>query len=257
MGEFQYKGFDLTDRVAIVTGSGTGIGKAIALGMAQAGADVVLMGRRIKPLKEVAKQIKTMGRKVICFSIDVRNLPKVRSCVNAVVREFGKIDILVNNAAVAIHEDLEDATEKTWNETIDINLKGTFFCAHAVGKVMIQQRKGKIINILSNCSFVAEAGIGIYCASKGGLLMITRCLATEWGKYGINVNGIGPAFILTPMNEPLLKDKHFVKWSSNRIPFHRMGKPDEMVGAAIYLASDAASFVNGAVVMVDGGFTAC
>ncbi len=257
MAEFQYKGFDLTSRVAMVTGSGTGIGKAIALGMAQAGADVILIGRRIKPLKDVAKQIQNMGRKAVYYSLDVRNLSKIRSCVNAVVRDFGGIDILVNNAAVAKHEDLKEATEKTWNETIDTNLKGAFFFAQAVGKVMIEQRKGKIINILSNCSFVAEAGIGIYCASKGGLLMITRCLATEWGKYGINVNGIGPAFILTPMNEPLLKDKHFVKWSSNRIPFHRMGKPDEMVGAAIYLASDAASFVNGAVLMVDGGFTAC
>jgi len=257
MSKFQYQGFDLTGRVAMVTGSGTGIGKAIALGLAEAGADVVLMGRRVKPLRDVAKQIQGKGRRAVCFPVDVRNLSQVRSCVNAVVRQLGRIDILVNNAAVAIHEELEHSTEKTWNETIDINLKGAFFCAHAVGKVMIKQRKGKIINILSNCSFVAEAGIGIYCASKGGLLMVTRCLATEWGKYGINVNGIGPAFILTPMNQPLLKDKHFVKWSSNRIPFHRMGKPDEMVGAAIYLASDAASFVNGAVLMVDGGFTAC
>ncbi len=257
MNRFQYRGFDLTDRVAIVTGGGTGIGKAVALGMAEAGADLVLMGRRLRPLNEVARQIRAKGREARCFAADVRDLPGVRRCVKAVVREFGKVDILVNNAAVAIHEPLEDATEKTWDQTMDINLKGAFFCAHAVGKVMIKQKKGKIINILSNCSFVAEAGIGIYCATKGGLLMLTRCLATEWGKYGINVNGIGPAFILTPMNEPLIKDKHFVQWSSNRIPFHRMGRPEELVGAAIYLASDAASFVNGAVLMVDGGFTAC
>ena len=257
MSKFQYRGFDLSDRVAIITGGGTGIGKAIALGMAEAGADLVLMGRRVKPLNEVAKETRGMGRKVICLPVDVRDVSNVRKCVKAVVKEFGKIDILVNNAAIAIHEPLEDATKKTWDQTMDVNLKGAFFCAHAVGKVMIQQKRGKIINILSNCSFVAEAGIGIYCAAKGGLLMITRCLATEWGKYGINVNGIGPAFIRTPMNEPLIEDKHFVEWSSNRIPFHRMGKPDEMVGAAIYLASDAASFVNGAVLMVDGGFTAC
>jgi 2-deoxy-D-gluconate 3-dehydrogenase len=189
--------------------------------------------------------------------VDIRKLAHVRNVVRQTVREFGKIDILVNNAAVAINQPMEKVTEKVWDETMDINLKGAFFCAQAVGKVMIEQKKGKIINILSNCSFVAEAGIGAYCATKGGLLMITRCLATEWGKYGINVNGIGPAFILTPMNEPLIQDKHFVEWSSNRIPFHRMGKPEEIVGAAIYLASDSASFVNGAVVMVDGGFTAC
>ena len=257
MSKFQYKGFDLSDRVAVITGGGTGIGKAIALGMAQAGANLVLTGRRLSPLNEVAKKARALGRKVLCFSVDIQDLSKMRGCVKAVVREFGKIDILVNNAAVAIHEPMENVTEKNWDRIMDTNLKGAFFCAQAVGKTMIRQKKGKIINILSNCSFVAEAGIGAYCASKGGLLMITRCLATEWGKYGIHVNGIGPAFILTPMNEPLIKDKHFVEWSSNRIPFHRMGSPEEMVGAAIYLASDAASFVNGAVIMVDGGFTAC
>lgn len=257
MSQFQYQGFDLTDQVAIITGGGTGIGKAIALGMAEAGANIVLLGRRERPLKKVATQVRALGRRALCFSVDVRDIPQVRQCVRLSVKEFGKIDILVNNAAVAIHEPLERATLKTWDETMDINLKGAFFCAHAVGQVMIKQKRGKIINILSNCSFVAEAGIGIYCASKGGLLMLTRCLATEWGKYGIHVNGIGPAFILTPMNEPLLKDKHFVEWSTNRIPFHRMGRPDELVGAAIYLASDASSFVNGAVLMVDGGYTAC
>lgn len=257
MSKFQYQGFDLTDRVAIVTGGGTGIGREIALGMAEAGANIILFGRRERPLGQVAKKIRALGREALCFSVDVRDVPQVRRCVRQSLKEFGKIDILVNNAAVAIHEPLERATLKTWNKTMDINLKGAFFCAHAVGQVMIKQKRGKIINILSNCSFVAEAGIGIYCASKGGLLMLTRCLATEWGKYGIHVNGIGPAFILTPMNEPLLKDKHFVEWSTNRIPFHRMGRPEEAVGAAIYLASDASSFVNGAVLMVDGGYTAC
>jgi NAD(P)-dependent dehydrogenase (short-subunit alcohol dehydrogenase family) len=257
MNTFQYKGFDLSDRVAVVTGGGTGIGKAIALGMAEAGADLVLLGRRTEPLQETAGEVKAMGRRAAFHSVDIGKIPEMRKCVDATVKEFGKIDILVNNAAVATGEPLEDVTEEVWDETMDINFKGAFFCAQAVGKYMIKQKKGKIINILSNCSFVAEAGIGAYCGSKGGLLMITRCLATEWAKYGINVNGIGPAFILTPINEPLLKNKHFVDWSTNRIPFHRMGMPEELVGAAIYLASDAASFVNGAVIMVDGGFTAC
>jgi len=249
--------FRLNGKVAIVTGGSVGLGAQMATALAEAGADVVIAARKKDRCIGLATKLGGLNIRALPVACDVSKAEDCQLLVDITIKELGRLDILVNNAAVAIHEDLEDATEKTWNETIDINLKGTFFCAHAVGKVMIQQRKGKIINILSNCSFVAEAGIGIYCASKGGLLMITRCLATEWGKYGINVNGIGPAFILTPMNEPLLKDKHFVKWSSNRIPFHRMGKPDEMVGAAIYLASDAASFVNGAVVMVDGGFTAC
>jgi 2-dehydro-3-deoxy-D-gluconate 5-dehydrogenase len=257
MSKFQFRGFDLSGQVALITGGGTGIGKAIALGMAQAGADLVLMGRRAKPLQETSEEAKAMGRKVVCYAADIRKISEIRNSVEGAIKEFGKIDILVNNAAVATGQKMEDVTEEAWDEIMDINFKGAFFCAQAVGNYMIKRKKGKIINILSNCSFVAEAGIGAYCGSKGGLLMITRCLATEWGKYGINVNGIGPAFILTPMNEPLLKDKHFVEWSTNRIPFHRMGEPNEIVGAAIYLASDAASFVNGAVIMVDGGFTAC
>ncbi len=253
MSRFQYRGFDLTDRVAVITGAGTGIGKAIALGMAEAGAHIVLFGRRGKPLNEVAKKVRALGREALCFSVDVRDVPQVRKCVRQSAKEFGKIDILVNNAAVAIHEPLERATLRTWDETMETNLKGAFFCAHAVGQVMIRQKRGKIINILSNCSFVAETGIGIYCASKGGLLMLTRCLATEWGKYGIHVNGIGPAFILTPMNEPLLKDKHFVEWSTNRIPFHRMGRPEEVADVIVWLCSQKASYVTGQVIHVNGG----
>lgn len=257
MSKFRYEGFDLSGRVTVITGSGNGIGKAIAFGMAQAGADLVLMDINEKPLQEVARDIQSMGVKALSYTVDIRNRSEVKRCVEDTVSRLGKIDILVNNAGVLIAQPMEDVTEEAWNTMMDVNLKGAFFCAQAVGRIMIKQGKGKIINILSNCSFVAEAGIGAYSASKGGLLMVTRCLATEWGKYGIHVNGIGPAFIRTSMNEPVLKDKHFVETSTKRITFHRMGEPDELVGAAIFLASDAASFVNGAVLMVDGGYTAC
>jgi len=253
----KYQGFDLTGKAIMVTGAGTGIGKAMAVGLSQAGADLVLIGRRAAPLKEVEKEILAQGVKALVLPGDISNLGFQAEAVSKTIKAFGKIDVLINNAAVLFKGPIEETTEEVWDTTIDINLKGNFFLALAVGKEMIKRKKGKIINILSNCSFVAEHGIGAYCISKGGLLMVTRCLATEWGPHGIQVNGIGPAFVRTPMNDPVLADPHFVEWSTNRIPLHRMGQPDELAGAAIYMASDAASFVNGAVLMVDGGFTAC
>lgn len=253
----KYQGFDLTGKSIIVTGAGTGIGKAIAKGLAQAGADVILIGRRLAPLKEMEKEVLYQGVRTLVLPGDISNTDFRAEAVSQTLKTFGKIDVLINNAAVLFKGPIEETTEEVWDQTIDINLKGNFFLALAVGKEMIKRKKGKIINILSNCSFVAEHGIGAYCISKGGLLMVTRCLATEWGPYGIQVNGIGPAFVRTPMNDPVLADPHFVEWSTNRIPLHRMGQPDELAGAAIYMASDAASFVNGAVLMVDGGFTAC
>ena len=252
-----YKGFDLTGRSAIITGAGTGIGKAIAIGLSQAGARVALIGRRLDPLQETEKEVSAAGGQSLVLQGDIADLNFHTQAVSQSLEAFGKIDVLMNNAAVLFKGPIEETTEEIWDTTIDINLKGNFFFGLAVGREMIKQKSGKIINILSNCSFVAEHGIGIYCISKGGLLMATRCLATEWGPYGIQVNGIGPAFVRTPMNDPVVADPHFVEWSTNRIPLHRMGDPEEMVGAAIYMASDASSFVNGAVLMVDGGFTAC
>ncbi|MBI5582376.1 MAG: SDR family oxidoreductase [Deltaproteobacteria bacterium] len=253
----KYQGFDLSGKTIIVTGAGTGIGKAMAVGLAQAGADLVLIGRRPEPLKEAQQEVLAQGVQGLALPGDIANLGFQMEAVAATIKAFGKIDVLINNAAVLFKGPIEETTEAVWDTTIDINLKGNFFMALAVGKEMIKRKKGKIINILSNCSFVAEHGIGAYCVSKGGLLLVTRCLATEWGPYGLQVNGIGPAFIRTPMNNPVLADPSFVEWSTNRIPLHRMGQPEEMVGAAIYLSSDSASFVNGAVLMVDGGFTAC
>lgn len=253
----QFEGFDLQGKTAIVTGAGTGIGKAVAFGLAQAGANIVLIGRRLDKLKETEKDISATDSRTLALSGDVADLGFHARVVSETLNRFEKIDILINNAAVLYKGPIEETTEDIWDATMNINLKGNFFLAIAVGREMMKRKKGKIINILSNCSFVAEHGIGAYCVSKGGLLMITRCLATEWGPHGIQVNGIGPAFVRTPMNDPVLADPHFVEWSVNRIPLHRMGGPDEMAGAAIFLASDASSFVNGAVIMVDGGFTAC
>lgn len=253
----KYSGFNLNGKAIIVTGAGTGIGRAMAVGLAQAGADIILIGRRPEPLVEAEQEVLAQGVKALVLPGDIADLQYQDRAVAETVKAFGKIDVLINNAAVLFKGPIEETTEEVWDTTIDINLKGNFFMALAVGKEMIKRKQGKIINILSNCSFVAEHGIGAYCVSKGGLLLVTRCLATEWGPYGIQVNGIGPAFVRTPMNNPVLADPSFVEWSTNRIPLHRMGQPEETVGAAIYLSSDSASFVNGAVLMVDGGFTAC
>jgi NAD(P)-dependent dehydrogenase (short-subunit alcohol dehydrogenase family) len=255
--KMKYQGFNLSEKAIIVTGAGTGIGRAIAVGLAQAGADLVLIGRRPEPLKEMEKEVLVQGVRTLVLPGDISNLDFQAEAVSQTLKTFGKIDVLINNAAVLFKGPIEGTTEEVWDATIGINLKGNFFFALAVGKEMIKRNKGKIINILSNCSFVAEHGIGAYCISKGGMLMATRCLATEWGPYGIQVNGIGPAFVRTPMNDPVLADPQFVEWSTNRIPLHRMGQPDEIAGAAIYLSSDSSSFVNGAVLMIDGGFTAC
>ncbi len=253
----KYQGFDLSGKSAIVTGAGTGIGKAIAIGMAQAGADMIINGRRLEPLEEVAAEIEAQGVKCLVVQGDISDLSFHGELVAKTMEAFGKIDILVNNAAVLFSGPIEDTTEEMWDTTMDINLKGNFFLATAVGKEMIKAGRGKVINLLSNCSFVAEHTIGTYCVAKGGLLMATRCMATEWGPHGIQVNGLGPAFVRTPMNNPDVIDDEFVQWSTNRIPLHRMGRSDEMAGAAIYLASDSASFTNGTVIMCDGGFTAC
>jgi NAD(P)-dependent dehydrogenase (short-subunit alcohol dehydrogenase family) len=252
-----YQGFDLSGRSCLVTGAGSGIGRAIAVGLAQAGADLVVNGRRPEPLEEVAGEIKDQGRGCVVVPGDVGELAFHGQLVAAALEAYGKIDVLVNNAAVLFSGPIEDTTEEMWDTTMGINLKGNFFLALAAGREMIKAGRGRIINLLSNCSFVAEHTIGTYCVAKGGLLMATRCLATEWGPYGLQVNGLAPAFVRTPMNNPTVIDDEFVQWSTNRIPLHRMGKPEEMVGAAVYLASDAASFTNGAVIMCDGGFTAC
>jgi 2-dehydro-3-deoxy-D-gluconate 5-dehydrogenase len=256
MSKFQYTGFDLSDRVAIVTGSASGIGKAIAVGLAQAGADLALVDVNKEGLTGTAEEIRKIGRKAVAYVVDITDLKAVQAGVDEIEKEFGRIDILMNNAGIVIKSDLKDVTEVEWDKLMNVNLKGAFFFAQTVGKAMMKRKSGKIINTLSNCAFVAEHLLGVYCATKGGLLMITKCLASEWAQYGINVNAIGPAFIKTPINDPLLKDQHFKDWSLNRIPFHRMGEAEEMVGAAVYLASDSSSFVNGAVLMVDGGFTA-
>jgi len=191
MEKFQIdNAFDLTGKVALITGGGTGIGKACALGMAEAGADIILIGRREKKLKDVFVQIGKIGRRVQYYIIDVRDILSFQKCIDEVVKKFGKIDILLNNAGVVIEKPMEDVDEKMWDEIMDINLKGAFFAAQTVGRAMIKQGYGKIINTLSNCSFVAENGVGVYCASnvndrpKGATHVRRNGATLKWQNWG-------------------------------------------------------------------------
>jgi gluconate 5-dehydrogenase len=229
--------FGLQGRIALVTGSSAGIGCALAIGMAEAGAEVIVNGRSADKVDAVAAQIKAAGGKAHGAIFDVTDGAEVRVQVARLEAEVGPIDILVNNAGIQRRMPLEDFSEE-------------------VARAMIPRRRGCIVNICSVQSELARAGIAPYTASKGAVKMLTKGMAADWGKHGIRVNGIGPGYFRTPLNRALVEDEKFSAWLTGRTPLGRWGEVDELVGAAIFLASDASSFVNGHVLYVDGGLTA-
>lgn len=248
--------FDLSGKVAIVTGGGRGIGYHIALALARHGADLVISSRTISELEKAADEISGVGRRVLTQEVDVRRIPEIERMVDEALRVFGRIDILVNNAGVNIPQWALDVTEEAWDAIIDTNLKGLFFCAQAVGRVMVRQRKGKIINVSSQAGSVGLLRRAAYCASKGGVNLLTKVLAIEWAQYNVNVNAVAPTFIETPLTVPMFEDEDFREYVLNNIPLKRIGKPDDVAGAVIYLASEASNLVTGHVLLVDGGWTA-
>jgi NAD(P)-dependent dehydrogenase (short-subunit alcohol dehydrogenase family) len=248
--------FDLSGKVAIVTGAGRGMGYHIALALAKYGADLVVCSRTVPELERVGNEIENLGRQVLIQQMDVREVPQIHATVRETVKTFDRIDILVNNAGINIPQWAVDVTEEAWENIFDINVKGLFFCAQAVGKVMIQQGKGKIINISSQSGSVGLLRRAAYCASKGGVNLLTKVLAVEWAKYNITVNAVAPTFIETPMTKPMFQDKDFNDYVLGNIPLGRVGKPEDVVGAVIYLASDASDLVTGHILLVDGGWTA-
>jgi NAD(P)-dependent dehydrogenase (short-subunit alcohol dehydrogenase family) len=248
--------FDLSGKVAIVTGAGRGMGYHIALALARYGADLVVCSRTLSELEKVAAEIETLGRRVLIQKMDVTNIPEIHSMVEAAMKTFGRIDLLVNNAGLNIPQWAEEVTEEAWDRVFDINLKGTFFCAQAVGKVMIQQKRGKIINISSQSGSVGLIMRSAYCASKGGLNLLTKVLALEWAKHNILVNAIAPTFLETPMTKPMLEKKEFRDYVMGNIPLGRLAKFEDVTGAVIYLASEASNMVTGHVLLIDGGWTA-
>lgn len=245
--------FDLTGRTALVTGSSQGLGLALARGLAQGGAAVVLNGRDEKKLAAAAETLRAEGARVSVAAFDVTD---GAACMNAVAKieaEFAPIDIVINNAGIQRRAPLAEMTEEQWRAVIDTNLTSAFLVARAVAPRMIARRAGKIINICSVMIEVSRPTIANYSAAKGGLKMLTRAMAVEWAKHGLQCNGIAPGYFVTELNRALVENVEFNKWICGRTPAGRWGQPEELAGAAIFLASRASDFVNGQILTVDGG----
>jgi NAD(P)-dependent dehydrogenase (short-subunit alcohol dehydrogenase family) len=256
MGGNPYPEFDLSGKVAIVTGAGRGIGYQLALALARYGADLVLCSRTRADLEKVAAEIEKTGRRTLVHPLDLVNVSASSAMAEAAVKAFGRIDILVNNAGTNVPQWATDVTEEAWDRVYDINVKGLFFCAQAVGRVMIGQKKGKIINISSQSGSVGLLQRAAYCSSKGAVNLLTKVLAIEWAKHNVLVNAIAPTFLETPLTKPMLANEEFRNYVLGNIPLGHPGKPEDIIGAAIYLASESSNMVTGHVLLVDGGWTA-
>ena len=248
--------FDLSGKIALVTGSGGGIGYAIARGLGKAGARLVLNGRNEDKLNAAVDKLRGEGLDACGYAFDVTDAATVEAAVAKIEDEVGPIAILVNNAGLQRRGPLEQISQADWQAVIDTNLTGAFLAAQAVARRMIVRKAGKIVNICSLMSEVGRPTIGPYMASKGGLKMLTKSMALEWGKHNIQANGIGPGYFVTEMTQKLKDDPQFDGWITGRTPASRWGSVDELVGPAVFLASDASSFVNGQIVYVDGGILA-
>lgn len=251
------KRFDLTGRVAIVTGASRGIGKCIAIGLAEHSADLAICSRTKEQLEAVAKEIQSLGRKVLSLTLDMSDVSQFDGFVAETRKVFGHIDILVNNAAINYITPALEVDEEKWNKVMAVNVKGPFFLSQKVAKVMIEQgRGGSIINVTSEVANKADlAPFGAYGPSKAALNNVTKILANEWGKHKIRVNSLAPCFVKTEMNAPTFATGKFYPEKIKRVPLGRHSEPEDLIGAAVFLASDASNFVSGTTILVDGGFT--
>lgn len=249
--------FDLSGKTALVTGAGRGLGRSIALALAHAGADVALGLRDAAGGSGLAGEIEAMGRRVLPLQMDVLRLDEAYDAIDQAVDDLGGIDILVNNAGGGVEAWAEDATEADFDLTIDLNVKSTFFISQRVMKHMKDAGGGRIVNMASQAGFVALPTESVYCLSKAAVVHMTKCLAVEWGKYGITVNAVAPTFIETPGTKPALSRPDFHAEVLERIAaLHRVGQPVEVSGAVVFLASPAASLITGHTIVIDGGWTA-
>jgi gluconate 5-dehydrogenase len=247
--------FNLTGKTAVVTGASRGLGQYMARALARAGADLVVAARSIEPLNELKKDIEAMGRRAAAFELDVQNEESIRRFVEQAEEAMGPIDILVNNAGCNIRKPAADVAWEEWNRVVDTNLRGPFFLAQAVARKMIPRRRGRIINIGSVCCEFGYANMPAYCASKGGLKLLTKALADDWGVYGITVNCLAPGWFKTKQTAALYENEEWVDYLVDRIPLKRVGQPGDLDGMIVFLSSDAAQYVTGQTILVDGGIT--
>ncbi len=250
--------FPLQGKVAIVTGGRRGIGEAIALALAEAGADIAICDRVVDDgeLEAVAEEVQRLGRRSLAVRADITQKADVDSMVQRVVDEFGVIDILVNSAAMNIRAPLLELREDGWDRVINTDLKGYYLCSQAVGKRMVEQKRGSIINIASTAAIKAAVEMGAYCIAKAGVVMLTRVLALELAQYNIRVNAIAPYMVKTKFSQPLWGDPETLKQLESEIPLGRLAEPGDIIGSALFLASDASSYITGHTIIVDGGLSA-
>ena len=257
MEEIRYPSTDLRGKVAIVTGAGQGLGLWMALGLAQAGADVAVAEINPQTGEAAAEAIRKTGRRAIFVETDVRRVESIRAMVDRTAGEWGKVDILVNNAGINVRKKAEEVAPEDFDAVSGVNLRGVYFCAQAAGRVMIQQRKGKIINVASAAGFLVRAGIpnSVYSVTKAGIIMMTKALAAEWSPHNINVNAVAPGYFATALAAPRLKDPQALQAIMDSTPLKRVGRAEDIIGPVVFLASDAAAFITGACLFVDGGRT--
>jgi len=249
--------FDLAGRVALVTGAASGLGRAISLALAHAGADLGVGLRDVNSHGHLVQEIEALGRKALPLQMDMTRTDQIAQAVDEIVARFGRLDILVNNAGVAPDNLAENVREEDFDLTVTINLKGTFFASQAAARVMIAQKSGCIVNMSSQAGFAALPTESVYCMTKAGIAHLTKCLAVEWGRHNIRVNAVAPTFIHTPGTEAALADPQFRADVVERIAaLHRIGEPMEVAGAVVFLASPAASLITGHTLLIDGGWTA-
>jgi len=251
-----YPNFRLDDQVAVVTGASEGIGYGLAKALANAGAKVAVAARNVDRLNQLADEIQAEGGEALPTPLDVCNVVQINDAMRQVHEHWGRLDILVNNAGLGFKHSAVDVTEADWDETMNVNLRGLFFCCQAAGKIMLNQGSGRIINMSSQVSVVGIRDYAVYCASKGGVNQLTKVLALEWSSRGVTVNAVGPTFTYTPGTAHLLDDPECQKGILDRLPIARLGTITDVAGAVIYLASPAAALVSGELLLVDGGWTA-
>jgi NAD(P)-dependent dehydrogenase (short-subunit alcohol dehydrogenase family) len=247
--------FDLTGKVAIVTGASRGLGQTFARALAGAGADLVVTSRRVESLAPFQREIEALGRRAVALELDVRSEESIRSMVENAAAAYPHLDILVNNAGCNVRKPAVDVTWDDWNLILDTNLRGAFFVAQSVAKQMMPRGRGRIINIGSLTSVMGSAGLGPYGASRGGIRQLTMSLADDWGPHGITVNCLAPGWFKTDQNKVMYEDPEWVAYLIDRIPVRRPGKPSDLEGPIVFLASDAGEYVTGQTLLVDGGIS--